>query len=250
MYMKLGTGSKFFGKGYTKAAPDPLAAQVEYVQNQYGGKTMQDIYSAMISTQPKEKGAIRDQIGMGPGGIYSQLDGITQQIANLQKMRAGDQTKIFNAVGPDGRPIDPRVAVAQYQANQKALTEQENNLRNLQDIYNAQLETLTDSEYQRQSAINDKNKTALSYLKDIRDEELANEKLATDKAQWNEKMAEEKRQFNITNGIGTDTMEGLSTVSFADKAYLYPNEASLKNNNPAGIKNSITDRTRQLLIDA
>ena len=120
----------------------------------------------------------------------------------------------------------------------------------MQDIYNSQLGQLTDSEYQRQVAANDRNKTALSYLKDVRDEELANEKLATDKAQWNEKMAEEKRQFNITNGIGTDTMEGLSTVSFADKAYLYPNEASLKNNNPAGIKNNITDRTRQLLIDA
>lgn len=250
MYMKLGTGSKFFGSGYKKSAPDPLQAQVDYVKQQYGGKTMQDIYGAMVATQPKDKGAIRDQIGMGPGGIYSQLDGITQQIANLQKARAGDQTKIFNAVGPDGRPIDPRVAVAQYQASQKAFVEQENNLRNLQDIYNSQLETLTNAEYQRQAAENERNKTALSYLKDVRDEELATKKLEEDKRQFETKLAEEKRQFNVTNNIGTDTMEGLSTVSFADKAYLYPKEASLKNNNPAGIKNSITDRTRQLLIDA
>jgi hypothetical protein len=135
---------------------------------------------------------------MGPGGIYSQLDGITQQIANLQKARASDQTKIFNAIGPDGRPVDPRVAVAQYKASQQAFEQQEQNLRNLQDIYNAQLGQLADSEYQRQVAANDRNKTALSYLKDVRDEELANEKLATDKAQWEEKMAEEKRQFNVT----------------------------------------------------
>lgn len=78
----------------------------------------------------------------------------------------------------------------------------------MQDIYNAQLGQLTDSEYQRQVAANDRNKTALSYLKDVRDEELANEKLATDKAQWNEKMAEEKRQFNITNGI-TDPSQNI-----------------------------------------
>lgn len=66
MYMKLGTGSKFFGSGYKKAAPDQLAAQTEYVQQQFGGKTMQDIYGAMISTTPKDKAEIRDQIGMGP----------------------------------------------------------------------------------------------------------------------------------------------------------------------------------------
>lgn len=117
-------------------------------------------------------------------------------------------------------------------------------------MYNAQLGALTDSEYSRQAAENKKNETALGYLKDIESQKTADEKIAEDKRQFDTKLAEEKRQYNTTNGIGTDTMEGLKTVSFADKAYLYPNEASLKNNNPAGIKNTINDRTRQLLIDA
>lgn len=212
---------------------------------------MQDIYGAMISTAPSTKVDIRNKIMAGPGGIGSQLEGITQQIQNLQKLKAGNQQEIFNAVDPKtGQPIDPRVAVAAFQNRQKSFTEQENNLRALEDMYNAQAQALTDSEYSRQAAENEKNKTALSYMKDIEDRKIANEKIATDKSQYDAKLAEEKRQFNITAGIGTDTMEGLKTVSFTDKAYLYPNEASLKNNNPAGIKNSISPRTRQMLVDA
>lgn len=212
---------------------------------------MQDIYGAMVATSPKDKNAIRDKIAAGPGGIGSQLEGITQQIQNLQKLKAGNQSEIFSAVDPKtGQPVDPRVAVAAFQNRQKSFTEQENNLRALEDMYNAQLGALTDSEYSRQAAENEKNKTALSYLKDIEDRKTADEKIATDKSQFDAKLAEDRRQFNVTAGIGTDTMEGLKTVSFTDKAYLYPNEASLKNNNPAGIKNSINDRTRQLLIDA
>lgn len=210
--MKLGTGSKFFGSGYKQAAPDQLAAQTEYVKQQFGGKTMQDIYGAMISTTPKDKAAIRDQIGMGPGGIYSQIDGITQQISNLQKARASDQTKIFNAIDPNtGKPIDPRVAVAQYKASQQAFEQQEQNLRNLQDIYNAQLGQLTESEYQRQAAENKKNETALGYLKSIEDKNLAAEKFAEEKRQFEIKQAEEKRQFNIEQGITTP--EDIAPVS-------------------------------------
>lgn len=68
-------------------------------------------------------------------------------------------------------------------------------------MYNAQLGALTDSEYSRQAAENEKNKTALSYLKDIEDRKTAADKIATDKSQFDAKLAEEKRQYNITNGI-------------------------------------------------
>lgn len=254
LYMKLGSFGKFFGAKPTTVklqGEDALNAQVEYVKQQYGGKTMQDIYGAMISTTPSDKGAIRDKIIAGPGGIGSNLEGITQQIQNIQKLKAGNQQEIFNAVDPKtGQPIDPRVAVAAFQNRQKSFTEQENNLRALQDMYNAQADALADSEYQRQAAENKKNETALGYLKTIEDKKADDAKEAEDKRQFETKLAEEKRQYNITNGIGTDTMEGLQTISFKDFAYKYPNEASLKNNNPAGIKNSISDRTRQLLIDA
>lgn len=209
MYMKLGNGSKFFGSTPTTAKPtgqDALNAQVDYVKQKYGGQTMQDIYGAMIATSPSDKNAIRDKIAAGPGGIGSQLEGITQQIQNLQKLKAGNQAEIFNAIDPKtGQPVDPRIAVAAYQNRQKSFTEQENNLRALEDMYNAQLGALTDSEYSRQSAENEKNKTALSYLKDIEDRKAADEKIATDKAQFDAKLAEEKRQYNITNGITDPT---------------------------------------------
>lgn len=212
LYMKLGNGSKFFGAKPTtvKEAPaDQLNSQAEYMKQQYEGKTMQDLYGAMIATTPSDKNAIRNKIAAGPGGIGSQLEGITQQIQNLQKLKAGNNSEIFSAIDPaTGQPVDPRIKVAAFQNKQKALTEQENNLRALQDMYNAQLGALTDSEYSRQAAENEKNKTALSYLKDIESKKTADEKIATDKAQYDAKLAEEKRQFNITNGI-TDPSQNI-----------------------------------------
>lgn len=77
LYMKLGTSGKFFGSKPTTVklqGQDALNAQVDYVKSQYGGKTMQDIYGAMIATSPKDKSAIRDKIAAGPGGIGSQLE--------------------------------------------------------------------------------------------------------------------------------------------------------------------------------
>lgn len=91
LYMKLGTSGKFFGNKPTTVklqGQDALNAQVDYVKQQYGGKTMQDIYGAMISTAPSTKVDIRNKIMAGPGGIGSQLEGITQQIQNLQKLKA------------------------------------------------------------------------------------------------------------------------------------------------------------------
>jgi hypothetical protein len=211
MYMKLGNGSKFFGANPTTAQGDPADAmmqQVDYVQKQFGGKTYQDIAGAMLQTNTTDKQKIRDTVGTGPGGIYDQLEGITQQIQNLQRQKAGDQSKIFSAVGPDGKPIDPRVAVAQFQASQKALTDNETILRSMQDMYNAQLDSLTTSEYNKQVAINDKNKVALGYLKDTEDRELANKKLEQDNSQFAERMAldreqlaETKRNNNLDAGI-------------------------------------------------
>lgn len=145
---------------------------------------------------------------MGPGGIYSNLEGITQQIQNLQKMKVGNQAEIFSAVGPDGRPIDPRIAVANYESRQKAIAQNETVLRGLQDIYNAQLETMTNAEYSRQEAENKKTQTALAFMKDEADRKLQADKLAEDRRQFDvtaginaSKVEEDKRQYNLTNGI-------------------------------------------------
>lgn len=224
MYMKLGNGSKFFGAKPITAKPDnALDAQVDYVKREFWGKTMQDIYGAMISTAPKDKGAIRDQIWAGPGGIYSNIDGITQQIQNLDKVLASDQSKIFNAIDPTtGKPVDPRIAVATFKQNQAAVVQQQNNLIQLQDMYRANLEQLTESEYQRQVAENKKNETALSYLKSIDDKKTVEEKMAEEKRQFEEKLAEEKRQYNTTNGITEPAKPGdflKNQEGYRDKAY-------------------------------
>lgn len=103
MYMKLSNGSKFFGAKPITAKGDPadaLNSQVEYMKQQYGGKTYQELAGAMLQNNTTDKQAIRDQIGTGPGGLYSQMEGLTQQIQALQRMKAGDQSEIFNAVDP------------------------------------------------------------------------------------------------------------------------------------------------------
>ena len=115
--------------------------------------------------------------------------------------------------------MDPAVAVATYKNSQAALTNQENNLRALEDIYNAQADALTNSEYSRQAAENEKNKTALSYLKEIEDKKTADEKIATDKSQFDRRLAEEKRQWNITNGI-TDPADNIPVAVNDITAYV------------------------------
>lgn len=223
MYMKLGNGSKFFGEKPMTAKGDPADAlnqQVEYMKQQYWGKTYQELAGAMLQTNTTDKQVIRDQIGTGPGGIYSQLEGITQQIQGIQRLKASNQSEIFKAVDPaTWKPIDPRVAVATYQERQKSLTENETLLRSMQDMYNAQLDSLTTSEYNKQVSINDQNKIALQYLKDEEDRKMQEMKFAEDKRQFelnrqddnrqfdiglerdNAKMEEDKRQFDITNWV-------------------------------------------------
>lgn len=58
LYMKLGNGSKFFGSKPATVklqGADALNAQTDYIKSQYQGKTMQDIYGAMIATTPSDK---------------------------------------------------------------------------------------------------------------------------------------------------------------------------------------------------
>lgn len=77
--------------------------------------------------------------------------------------------------------------MANYESRQKAIAQNETVLRGLQDIYNAQLETLTNAEYSRQEAENKKTQTALAFMKDEADRKLQADKLA-----------EDRRQFDIT----------------------------------------------------
>ena len=77
--------------------------------------------------------------------------------------------------------------MANYESRQKAIAQNEIVLRGLQDIYNAQLETLTNAEYSRQEAENKKTQTALAFMKDEADRKLQADKLA-----------EDRRQFDIT----------------------------------------------------
>ena len=88
------------------------------------------------------------------------------------------------------------------------MMQQRDNLIQLQDMYRANLEALTESEYQRQVAENKKNETALSYLKTLDEKEIEKKKMAEDTRQFDEKLAEEKRQYNTTNGISEPVNAG------------------------------------------
>lgn len=95
-------------------------------------------------------------------------------------------------------------------------------------MYNSQLDQLADSEYQRQSAENKKNETALGYLKSIEEKDLAAQKVAEDKRQFETKLAEDKRQFNITNGI-TDPTQNVPVAVEDLSTYLQKSRGTVDN---------------------
>lgn len=231
LYIKMGS-SKFFGANpRTVASPNPIKAQTEYLKWQTQGKTMQEVYDAYISSTPPSKQAIMDEIWGGPTGIYDTLDGIEQQKKSLIRMRAKSGSEIFTAKNPDGTDIDARVKVWEYKAQQDALAKQEQNLNSLQDVYKAQLQALTDSEYNLRQKEQERNKIAVDYVKELNDQTNESNKLAQDKAEKDRsynldkaKLTESQRQFNLENGITEEnTTDPWSVVKslewYRDKAY-------------------------------
>lgn len=61
MYIKGGSGEKIFGPK-TVSKPLTVAQQSQEFQNQYAGKTIDDIYSSMV-VRPPSTNDIRQKIG-------------------------------------------------------------------------------------------------------------------------------------------------------------------------------------------
>jgi hypothetical protein len=95
---------------------------------------------------------------------------------------------------PDGTPMDPRVKVAQFQANMNGYMARLSQLTDLESTYKAELKALTDAEAERQNAITEKNKTALMYLKDLQqqDQQKLDNQYRTDQSK------KQSEQFNAT----------------------------------------------------
>jgi uncharacterized protein (DUF3084 family) len=68
-------------------------------------------------------------------------------------------------------------------------------LQDMEATYKAELKTLTNAQMEKINAETEKNKTALSYLKDIEDKEYKNKQFDEQKRQFNEKMEQEKYEF-------------------------------------------------------
>lgn len=96
----------------------------------------------------------------------------------------GDQSAIFNAVNPDGTPIDPRIKVAQYQQNMQSYMDRINQLGKLESTYKAELQTLSDAEKSRIEQENKRNLTALQYLKDVNEQKRQEEQAKFQREQF------------------------------------------------------------------
>jgi len=104
------------------------------MKDTYNNMPIETAYQAMLSSQPESKAVLTKQLGISTG-IYDNLDALRQQQVSILRSMTGDQSAIFKATNPDGTPVDPRVMVAQYQANMKSNTERVGQLRQLEDVY-------------------------------------------------------------------------------------------------------------------
>jgi hypothetical protein len=196
MFLKLGNNQKFYGDTPMKTSPTPIQQQAMYMQDQFSKNPLDDAYGAYMSTIPKSKEAISNDVGIKTG-LYDEMDSINQQKMAILRSMTGDQSAIFNATNPDGTPIDPRIKIAQYKANMASLTDRSNQLRDLETVYKGQLKTLTDAEYNRAQAENEKAKTALLYLKDLTDQQNTDREfqLKQQQLQQNQSQFQQDQQY-------------------------------------------------------
>jgi len=201
MYMKLGNNQKFYGANPTKVQTTPIQMQAVQMQDKFQNQPLDQAYSAYLNAIPSSKQTIYDDVGMRTG-IYSELEAITNQQLSLTKAMTGDQSAIFNAVNPDGTPVDPRVKVAQYKANMQSSIDRVDQLRQLETVYKSQLKVIGDAQYEKAQKEAETAKTALLYLKDLQDQENQNKDLQFKYAQLNQNQS----QFEDTKKLQYATL--------------------------------------------
>lgn len=190
LYIKMG-GNKIFGPQNAPVTADGgLPAQVDYMKQQFQPKTLDDIYGAILKSRPTPT-EITAKIGQQTG-LSDRIAGVRAQMSDIQRSMTGDQSPIFMATNPDGTPVDPRVKVAAFQNNLKAYTDRLTQLGEMETTYKSELETLSKGEADRINQENERNKTALQYLKDVNAEKHANDQFKL-----------QQDQFDFTRSQGT-----------------------------------------------
>ena len=180
LYIKVG-GNKIFGS-QPQAKQAGVQEQASYMQQQFGGRSMDDIYSSILAARPSDTDI---QVALGKQtGLSEQIAGARAQMDDIQRKMLGDQSAIFNAVNPDGTPVDPRIKVAQYQQNMQSYMDRINQLGKLESIYKAELQTLSEAEKNRMEQENKRNLTALQYLKDVNEQKRQEEQFSFQKEQF------------------------------------------------------------------
>lgn len=197
MYMKLGNNQKFYGAKPAKVQTrDPVVSQVMRMQDQSRAQQLYDAYNLTNNTTPTSKAMIQNDVNI-KFNYQDQFEAITQQRAQIYKGITGNQSAIFSAVNPDGTDVDPRVKVAQYQANLKGMGDRLSQLDTLEQTYRSEAKILGDAEYDRQVKENEKAKTALLYLKQITDtEQQAKDNIFRDK-----QLGQNQSQFEDTKKL-------------------------------------------------
>lgn len=208
MYFKMGENQKFYGKKpNTVNTTDPVISSALRMKDETQAQRLYDNYNISQSTIPTSRAMIQNDVNV-KYNYQDQFEQITQQRASLYKSMVGNQSKVFSAVNPDGTPVDPRIKVAQYQANLKGIGDRLSQLDNLEQIYRSEAKILGDAEYDRQIQANEKAKTALLYMKQIADiEQQAKDNTYRDKqlerqnSQFNANLLQNQSQFNETKAL-------------------------------------------------
>ena len=200
MYMKLGNNQKFYGKNPVRATPTPIESQAIAMQNTMGQKPYNDSYAAIMSAVPDSRARIQQDVDV-KYNFQDQFQSLSQQKAELLKSMTGDQSAIFGARNPDGTPVDPRVAVAQYQANMSTTGARLKQLDELETTYRAQAKVLGDVEYDKQQKNAEMAKTAMLYMKDLQDQEYRNKQLEQNQSQFEASQKQNQGQFEETKNL-------------------------------------------------
>jgi hypothetical protein len=225
----------------TQQKPADITSQAKYMQNTYWSMTMTDAYNALLKSKPTNTDLYME-IGKNTW-LLQQMEGTRQQMMEIQKTMLWDQSPIFNATAPDWTPIDPRVKVAQFQANMNWYMTRLSQLQDMEATYKAELKTLTNAQMEKINAETEKNKLALMYLKDIEDKELQakefwfkEKQFQESKRQFDTQMEQRKYEFwqemnkpeKVVDPITWETTF-VSPTSFSWKEWMRTD----RNNNPA-----------------
>jgi len=166
----------------TKSNQNILDEQLDLMMSQHADDPMTVTFRAMQENKPTNQ-ELEASLWLSTG-LFSNMENVRWQLQSITRAMLWDQSWIFNATMPDWTPIDPRIKVAQYKANMNWYTQRTSQLMQMEAQYKSELKYLVDWAIQLQEAQNEKNKIALQYIKDIKDQEKRDWSIETD-AEWN-----------------------------------------------------------------